>query len=270
MSLYSKANLAVRDLASTDRKDPGLRRVQFDPDGTTVASNGRALIAVSPPEPRRAERFPRVEEDHAEPPAEGVGITPESVGKIAQLIPRGSQESLHYAQMTRCDEREVELMGTDGYRKEKIACVPCRGQFPEWRKPLREAMHAANTGRVCVDRLSLMRALQALEKACPDPGNNNPVFIEFGESGDSLVLRSVNYVLAQRAVAMVKPMLVKDGQWLESDEWERSIRDEEDEEVRNVRDVRAACQHVPRTPDDTTKAPRRLVRRTPSARTEQD
>ncbi len=226
--IYSKANLAVRDAASTDKRDVTLNRVQFERDGTTVAASPDGVLAVSPHDPVRAERFPRLEDDVGMPPEDGVGVPPGYVGDVARTIPP-ARSVLAYVQMTRCTEREVELLTTDGTQKIKRASAPSRGRFPPWRAGVGDAARKATRGRVCVNRVALIRMLQAMEKACPDKGNSNPVYIEFGGEEDSLVLRAENYALGQRAIAVVRP-LAGPG-WLEADEWEREVRSAGDEAV---------------------------------------
>lgn len=221
--IYSKANLAVRDAASPDKRDVALHRVHFEPDGTTAAASPDGVMAVSPPDPVRAGRFPRLEDAEAAPPPEGVGVPPGYVAAVARAVPAG-RSVLHYAQMTRCSEREVELMTTNGHEKLKRGSVPCRGRFPRWRGVVGAACRRATRGRVCVNRAALIKMLQALDRACPDRGNSNPVFIEFGGEGDLLVMRSENCALGQRAVAVVRP-LDTGGYWMEPDDWEREVRD---------------------------------------------
>ena len=239
---YSLANLAVREIASVDKKDVALHRVHFEPDGTTAATNGRAIMAVGPPDAARAANFPNLETDNATPPPEGVGVPPAYVAAIARTVP-STRAILKYAQMTRCGDREVELMTTNGHEKLKRASLPCRGRFPKWRPAVGAATRAATVGRICVDRMSLIKLLQALERAAPDKGNHNPVFIEFGEPTDPIVLRSENVELGQRAIGIVRP-LDTDGYWLEADEWEDTIRKEGMQT--NEDDIQAGREEVER------------------------
>ena len=220
-TLYSKFGLAVAMVASKDVRDVALNRVHLASDGSTVASNGRALLAVSPPLPAKARTFPQVEADMAETPANGVGMSLADVARVRRNFPTEKRPSLQFAQLTRCDDTKVELMTTDGKTHLKVAGALARGKFPRWRKVLAAAKKQANKARFCVDRQSLILALQAIDKACPDRGGYNPVFVEIGEPLDAVVLRSQNFETGQVALGIVRPLQVVD--WLKPGDWERGL-----------------------------------------------
>jgi hypothetical protein len=220
-TLYSKYSMAVAGVASRDARDVALHRVHFDADGSAVASNGRAVLAVSPPSAVKAATFPDVEPDNAEPPEGGVGLSLEDVAAVRRNFPAEKRPSLQFAQMTRCDERTVELMTTDGRTHKKVAGQPARGKFPRWRAVLASAKGKATRARICVDRQSLVQILNAIDKACPDAGGYNPVFLEIGAPEDAVVLRSVNLESGQTALGIVTPLLVVD--WLAESKWEQGI-----------------------------------------------
>jgi hypothetical protein len=220
--LLSKVNLAVAGIAGTDKKDPVLNRVHLEADGTSVASNGRAVMAVAPVVPERAAAFPRVEDEEAEPGPTGVGVSLSTVADASKAIPKADKHpSLGYVQVTRCDAREVELMATDGVRKRKVSGMPMRGGFLPWRQMLRTAREGKAAVRVCVDRLSLIRLLKAFP---PDPGNRNPVFLEMRGDGRPIVARAVSVGTGQRVMGMVNPLDAA-GQWLNEDGWETDLRE---------------------------------------------
>jgi hypothetical protein len=124
--------------------------------------------------------------------------------------------------MTRCDVNAVELLTTDGVTTQKVLGRPVRHRFPRWREVLRQAAQRTKRARVCVDRRSLIAVLQALDKACPDKGGYNPVYIEIGGEDDSILLTAENYENGQRAVAVVSPLRVL-GSWLTPDVWLRKL-----------------------------------------------
>ena len=220
--LLSKVNLAVAGVASTDKTDPVLNRVHLEADGTSVASNGRAIMAVAPVVPERAAQFPRVEDAEAGPGPGGVGLSLSTVADAGRAVPKADKHpSLGYVQMTKLDAREIELMATDGVRKRKVSGMPMRGGFLPWRQMLRDAREGEAAVRVCVDRLSLMRLLKAMP---PDPGNRNPVFLEMRGDGRAIVARCVSVGTGQRVIGMVSP-LDNRGKWLEEDKWELGLRE---------------------------------------------
>lgn len=220
--LISRANLAVLHAASDDEKQPALNRVHLESDGTTVAGNGRMLMAVSPVPDELAEKFPMVGEESADIPRGGVGLRLDLVADAVKGMPRDRRTSIQQAQLTRCDDEVVELMTTNGAKKRKSAGMPMRGKFPKWRGEWIKAKKKACVGRICFNGREMINTLTALLKACPDKGNFNPVFMQFGEETDGIVMRGMNYETGQAAVAMVNPLDTK-GQWMRESEWEKGL-----------------------------------------------
>ncbi len=222
---YTKANLAVQAAASTRRDEPQFYRVQLEADGSSVAADGQYVIAVGPVDPEREAMFVKNDEPSVAPPPEGVGIDPKLARKVAQSIPPG-KTSLGFAQLTRCDDIRVELMTTDSVRFVKHREPPARRAFPRWRGAMALACKRAGAGRAVVDLKGLIRVLNAVQDATKDVGRDVPVYIEFGGQDDVLVVRTHNWVTAQRVIALVKPLKLPDGmEWLEPDEWEAGVRE---------------------------------------------
>ena len=218
-TLYTKYNLAVAEVASRDAKDIMLHRVHFAPDGSTVASNGRALLAVSPPNRVRAQTFPELDEGDARPDKDGVGLTLEDVTRVKRNFPNDRRPSLQYAQMIRCTKIAVALLTTDGKTRQVVKGHPARGTFPKWKGMIAKARRKATRAHVCVDRQSLIKLLQAVDKACPDRGGYNPVFLEIGGPDDAIVIRARNHESVQEAVGMLTPLSVVE--WPDDSAWEK-------------------------------------------------
>lgn len=219
----SRASFAPVEVASSDKTSPRIHRLHVEEDGTTVAAGekARAFMAVEPVDPSRSAKFPQVETQEAGPGEGGVGISPDVARQVTRMMPREKRDSLHYAQVTRCDAGGVEMMTTDGIRAWKVLGAQMRGTFPEWREAVGLAKSQVKI-KVAVDGRVLIKALTALLKACPDPGNRNPVFMEFGGSHDPILMRGKNYESNQHVIGFVKPLDTL-GQWLEESEWERGI-----------------------------------------------
>jgi hypothetical protein len=81
------------------------------------------------------------------------------------------------------------------------------------------ARRKAKRARFCVDRKSLAQVLAAIDKACPDKGGYNPVFVEVGGENDAVVLRAHNYESGQTAIARINPLTIVS--WLEDSKWEK-------------------------------------------------
>jgi hypothetical protein len=228
--LLSKASLAVCSAASDDKTSPDVHRLHIEPDGSTVAGDGSALLAVGPVDEDRAGYFPPNDEPSATPPEDGVGISPAFAAKVSRGMPASSRASLQFAQMTRCDDTSVEMMTTDGIRRDKPSTPPQRRKFPNWKKAVKAAKNAATTGRVCVDAKSLIRWLQAAVKASQDRGTQVPVFISFGSEKDALFMRADNPTNRQRIIGYVVPLDTGGGWMNDDDEWEKGVVGKEGEE----------------------------------------
>lgn len=237
--LFSRANLAVTKVASTDARDPALNCVHFTGDGATVASNGKCVMIVSPVDESNV-HFP-FDGEQSEPFAEGVSVELETIQQAIKNLPRDKRTSLQHVAMTACGTRKVEFTTVDLRKEQRVASAPVKEEFPQWKTILRQARSKATAGRLCINRRDLMQLLDAMDQACPDPGET-PLFIEFGGELDGLVLRCQNYETGQQSVGFIMP-LNTDGRWLQDNDW-----------------VQAALR-VAKAVDDTVRRVVRKVRR---------
>jgi len=221
-SQYSKANLEVGQVASTNPFDAALNGVQFDPDGGTVACNGNSLVAVGPT--KADTHFPDVGE-RATPGQNGVVLKPDFVAEVKGIIPKDKRVSLQHVAMTVCsaDPSKTEFCTIDKTgRTRKVAEWPRQERFPDWRKVVRKALTPKLPGgkvtRVCVGRKSLLAALKTLIDASGD-GSDSPVFLEIGAG---VVMRAVNRETGQHIVAVAAALNAGD-EWMKPDAWENGI-----------------------------------------------
>jgi hypothetical protein len=223
--LFSKANLQVAAVASTNPYDGGLNGVRIDPDGATVACDGNGLLAVGPA--RGETHFPDVG-PQATPGEQGLVLPLDLVTKAESIIPKDKRISLQHVAMTVGQEPgQTEFTSVDktGMRQ-RVALRPKRDRYPEWKKVVAKALQRTATGeadrgaaiRVCVSRKTLLGVLRALVDACPDAGDA-PIFLEIGSG---IVMRAVNRQTNQRVIG-VASAYATNGQWLEKDEWERGV-----------------------------------------------
>ncbi len=228
--IYSKANLTVVEAASGDSSRPALNSVHFAEDGSTVAADGMAMLAVEPVNRERVP-FPDLGEE-ADPGQGGLSLPPDIVQKAIRNLPKSSRPEMQYALMTRIRDGKAELATTDLNEEQRIAGRVRRERFPHWQGILASA--AANTtSRVCVDRRRLAALLRTLDDACGSKEPDAPVFIEIGGEKDAIIIRSVNRMTGQRVVGMLAP-LATGGRWLKLSIWERlvlgrKLRKKEDE-----------------------------------------
>ena len=193
-----------------------LHQIRVEPDGTTVASDGKALLAVEPC--GEVEGVLPEFEDEVGVGEDGIGLPPKLVEKVLKNIPKGNLGlELGYAVITGCSEDSVELSTTDLQIQSSEEAGIVRKRFPEWLPILRKVRRSAGT-RVCVDRSSLIILLQTLESACKDP--QHKVFIELGDEG--LLLRAESVNTGQRVMGYMLPYDT-DGEWLQLTKWERKV-----------------------------------------------
>lgn len=215
--LLGRANLFVSGVASRDSKDTALSQVHLEPDGTTVASNGRAVLAVEGVD-RESIHWPSMSE--AEPGEEGVGLPLSIVSQALKNMPADKRTSLQNAALTRCDNL-VELTTLDMEKEQSVVGRAVSSRFPEWKGVLQDAGRKAKRARVCISRRDLMGILSAIDKAC-EGGPDSPVFIELGGEKDAVVLRGLNYATGQHVAGMIAPLDVE-GKWPAPDTWERAV-----------------------------------------------
>lgn len=104
------------------------------------------------------------------------------------------------------------------------ATMPERHPFVDWRALLRRVIGVVkkDVGRkVCLNRVDLMEALVTLKAAAPDAGDMTPVFVEFSEDGEGVLLRCLNEQTGQTVVAGMRAMNTK-GRWLGHAPWEET------------------------------------------------
>lgn len=222
--LYSKANLQVASVASTNPFDGAMNGVQFDPDGSTVACDGAGLVAVGPANP--ATQFPDVG-PRGSPGAQGIVLKPDFIAEVETIIPKDKRVSLQHVAMTvGADPSKTEFTTIDkSGRVRRVAEYAKRDRPIDWKSVVRKALvpRAGGAGggevtRVCVGRKALLNVLKTLVDACPDQ-SDAPVFLEIGSG---IVMRSVNRETGQRVVAVAAARVSAEG-WPEKDSWERGI-----------------------------------------------
>jgi hypothetical protein len=210
----------VSKVASKDGFDKGLHGVKFEADGSTVGSNGRVIMVVTPAERDRA-KFPPEAGDEYEMGSEGLLMPIEAVDKAVKNISRDKRMAYQYVGLM-----EVKDVGRVGFtaidemgNPTTYAARPKREGYPEWRDML---VGLRGDIKLCVNRRDLIDLLGAMEAACPAKGDVNPVFIELKGDGSGLMLRCVNYDTGQHAIGGIGKYDTR-GQWLEMNWWEKAL-----------------------------------------------
>ena len=216
MTLLSKANLAVRALASQDPRDPMLNCVYITQDGATVACNGRVMMVVGPVNEEQV-NFPEVDGGRAKVPTGGICAPLDIILDALHNLPKDKRLSLQHLALTKCSGGKLEFTTVSERKERRVSGPEMENRFPAWMDILRGAKQDTTAGRVCLNRKDLINLLLAMEEACPDPGES-PIFIEFGGEQDGLLLQSINFETGQRGIGYLMP-LDTHGTWLKPDTW---------------------------------------------------
>lgn len=229
MTLLSKVNLQTVAVVSSDNFDRGLCGVRVEANGATVASNGRMIMAVGP-SPQDAV-FPNVG-DRQPIPANGLVLEADHVRETIKNLPKDNKGRGQYAAMVRSKTGGKVGLATVGLQgTERIVNSRVRTDgYPDWKRSLQKVHNRGRTKdpmtgtdrdlvRCCVNRKDLINLLEAMDKACPDRGAEDPIFIEFG---DGIVLRAAARDTGQHVIGSLNAYNTR-GEWLAYDSWEQEI-----------------------------------------------
>lgn len=233
MTLLSRANLGVVACASVKEFDAGLNGVRVEPDGSTVGSNGRMIMAVEPVD----ERLVVVREvgERVEPGTSGMVLEKGFAEEVGKALPRGTagRGVAPVAVMTKCvaDPGKAQFVTVNKHGVAKtLARRPKGAKYPDWKKSVREAVGVGGiVARVAVSRKELLQLLTAIDKAVPDPAKELPVFIEIGEKG--MLLRAADRLTGQRVLGALGVVHGQD-EWPEYGGFERGVLNVEKKSVK--------------------------------------
>lgn len=229
MTLLSKVNMQTVAVVSTDNFDRGLCGVRLEADGSTVASNGRMIMAVGPVVGKVT--FPDVGERQPIPGG-GLVLEAEHLKEALRNLPKDTKGRGQFAALVRptpggAGKVGLATVGLDGTERVVRKKVRTDG-YPDWKRSLRKSYNAGRTRdpmtgedrkqvRCCVNRKDLIDLLTAMDKACPDRGAEDPIFIEFG---NGIVLRAAARDTGQHVVGTLNAYNTR-GEWLEYDAFEK-------------------------------------------------
>lgn len=219
--IISKSNLQVLNITKND-KIAVLNNIHIRKDGTTVGSNGKTMLAISPvgKVPRKA-LAERIGDDVLD---NSLTVNEETAKDVMKNIPRDTQFKglLEHCNVRLKHDGNVEFTMTDGKRPKKIVGKKWERSYIEYYKVFKRVEETKKTVQVVLNRKRLMSLLEAIDKACPDSTGNSAAYIEFSSAND-IIVRGVNFANGQRAIGVMQSYKGTEGQWLEQTEWERSL-----------------------------------------------
>jgi len=241
--ILSKSNLLV-SLVAAVQKIPLLNNIFIRKDGTTIASNGKVLIAVSPTHDKLRESYPikdgMVDEDFL--------IGCESVGQILKDLPRDIQFNGILEQCSvKLFESDVNFKITNGRFIKESNVKRLRIKWIDYKNIISRVFKRKSSIKIVLNKNRLLNLLQALDKICPDSSSFSPIYIEFTE-GNDIILRCIHPKTKQRAIGFMTSYKTKEGTWLPSNVWERSLENDFNENridtIRRHRDSRNIVRHM--------------------------
>lgn len=222
--IISKQNLLVVDVIKPDKNLPILDNVYIGKDGTTVAGNGKAFIAVSPVSGEVRTKLKALIKDTEV--VEDIVVTSETVKEVIKNIPRDRQfaGALEHVDIQTGDGvgDGVKFYLHDGKRQRSIDGKVYPYEYAPFRKIFARARKNQVAVRYVLNAKRLLPLLNTLCNVINDPSDFSPLFVEFSTDGD-VIFRGKNPITGQRAAGIVWAYKGNESQWLELDEWENSL-----------------------------------------------
>ena len=237
--IISKSSLQVLLVTKND-KIPVLNNIHIREDGTTIGSNGKTILAVSPVGAEARNTL----KDHIgdDPLSSAITVAEETAKDVLKNIPKDTQfKGLLEHCNVKIDpesDRGVEFTMTDGKRPKVIKGKRWMRDYIQYEEVFARVAATRKEMKIVLNRRRLMSLLDAIDKACPDSTGNSPVYIEFSDQND-IVVRSVNYANGQRVMGVMQSYKGIEGQWLEEGEWERSLCGKDKLENTSVQDTKS-------------------------------
>lgn len=215
--ILSRSNLLA--VQGTSKDSPILDNLHIAKDGTTVAFDGRALLAISPVTQEMQEKVTLTDTGpHAN--EQGITVSTESVKEVLKNLPLDKKFNGIREHVDLSPDGVFTI--DDGKREKTIRAKVFPRPFINYRTLLRNAKQSPVSVRVVLNGKRLRNLLDMLNKACPDDSGESPIFLEFTQDND-IILRTINPINSQRALGYMTSYKGAEGQWLEEDMWERKL-----------------------------------------------
>ena len=215
--ILSKANLSIASMTKADKNIPALDTLHIQEDGTTVAANGSALVAVSPVNADIKSKVPLDESDMIG----SATVYSDTVGEVLKNMPR---DSMFGGVLEHCDFKNVggEFTLTDGKRTRKISGKIFPREYIDY-KAIFERIHSeGKTVRAAVNLKRLRAMLDAIDGAVCDTSTDAAIFIEF-TSENSILLRARNARTEQNILCVMSAYSGANAAWQDYNSWEKSL-----------------------------------------------
>lgn len=230
--ILSKASLQVVLLCSSDKHSPLMNCICIEPDGSVVATNGKAVVSISPVATKICEAVPLPGKTPADCLGQQIVLSADTVKEVIKAIPRDTQFKglLEHCcvSLVSKDESTVKIVINDGKRKNEITVRRIKDKYLTYKAIFKNAYEATKSGycaTVIVNRKRWALICEVIDKVCPYDGDFSPVYWEFAHDGNIMV-RAENEFTKQRLIAVFNSAdRFKNDQdnWMELSTWELSL-----------------------------------------------
>ena len=211
----SKGNLRVVELTKIDKQIPVLDTIHITKEGGTVATNGMAIICVSPVTKEMKEKVPLKESKMFTDET----ISSETAKEVLKNIP---SDKKFRGVLEHCDYSSGKFKFTDGKRGKTLSAKTWPRDYVDYKSVLQNANKKRDGKRCAVNLKRLLAVLETIDKICPDSSKNSAVFLEFTKD-NNIFVRGANIKTDQRVLAFMKAYDFSETRWPELDEWERDL-----------------------------------------------
>jgi len=223
--IYSKANLLVVDMTKADKGIPALDNVHFCADGTTIGANGSCVMAVSP-----------VKEDVRSkvPIQSSVGCSDTISSETVREVLRGmTRDTMFGGLLEHCDESSGKFKLTDGKRERTVAGKVWSREYVDYQRIFERMFGGVSSNRVVCNLRRLVDVLSCIDRMFPDSSKNSRVFLEFALE-NNIIIRAENTMRSQRVVAVLKSYSGLEAEWIDEDDWEKTLTGKNKTEKRKI------------------------------------
>lgn len=221
--IISRGNLQVVLVTKDDRQIPVLDTVYIAGDGSTIGSNGRAMIAVGPVAKKVRDSVP-LEEGLF--PDGGIVLPTGMVKDILRSMPRDREFGgllEHISVQASSEGPEVELTVTDGKRTRRLKGRRFNRPYLNYMEIFKEAFGRQKDHiRTALNLKRLLSVLNVINKICEDQAGELPVYLEFSSEGD-IIIRATDLRTAQDIVVVMTAYHGIEGVWKPMTLWERLL-----------------------------------------------
>lgn len=213
--IFSKQNLSIVQITKTDKAITALDNLHLCSDGSTVATNGTAVVAVSPVEERMSKNSV-LDSTKMEFPET---ITAESAKEILRYIPRDTKFG---GVLEHVDYAKGEFKFHDGKRGKSIEARTYDREYVNYKAVFERAFKQPTEIKTAVNLKRLIAVLQCVDSVCSDSSGNTPVYLQFTKDAD-VIIRCENRKTKQRIIGIFKAYSGVESQWLALSAWEQTL-----------------------------------------------